>query len=86
MQNKIFKYDSMNQLQNMIIREKLENELELREFDTLNSYSTKKYSLYCKNKLVGSFEDERFDSGAIREAYQYFLGFIDCYFIAKELK
>ena len=69
MQNKIFKYDSMNQLQNMIIREKLENELELREFDTLNNYSTKKYSLYCKNKLVGSFEDETNDSGEIGRAH-----------------
>ena len=86
MQDKIFKYASMNQLQNMIIREKLENELELREFDTLNNYSTKKYSLYCKNKLVGSFEDENNDSGAIKEAYQYFLGFIDCYCISKATK
>lgn len=85
MQSNIFKYASMNDLQNLIIREKLENILELKEFDTANGYSSKKYSLYFKGLLVQSFEDENGDSGAIREAYQYFLGFIDSIITVKNL-
>ena len=79
MQNKIFKYNLMNDIQNMIIREKLENRIELKEYDTLNGFSSVKYSLYLDGRLVQSFEDELHDSGAIREAYQYFLGFIDAF-------
>ena len=84
MQDKLFKYSSMNDIQNLIIREKLESEIELKEFNTENGYSSKKYSLYCNGKLVSSFCDEKHDSGEIREAYQYFLGFIDCYLINKK--
>ena len=83
MHDKVFKYLNMNDLQNMIIREKLEDVLELKEFETSNAYSTVKYSLYYKGKLVMSFEDEVVDSSAIREAYQYFLGFIDAVFTLK---
>lgn len=81
MQTKIFKYNSMNAIQDMLIREKLENRLELKEFDALNGFSSVKYSLYLDSKLVQSFEDELHDSGAIREAYQYFLGFIDAFIL-----
>ena len=77
MQNTIFKYSSMNDIQNLIIREKLEDSITLKEFKTNNGYSTVKYSLYHNELLVSSFTDEVDDSGAIREAYQYFLGFID---------
>ena len=81
MQDKVFKYNSMNAIQNLIIREKFENRLKLVEFDTLNGFSSVKYSLYLDGKLVQSFEDENHDSGAIREAYQYFIGFIDAFII-----
>ena len=77
MQNRIFKYQSMNDLQNMIIREKLEDSITLKEFKTGNGYSTVKYSLYYNGLLISSIADEIHDSGVIREAYQYFLGFID---------
>lgn len=71
----------MNDLQNMLIREKIENRLELKELDTLNGFSSVKYSLYLDGKLVQSFEDELHDRAAIREAYQYFLGFIDSFIL-----
>lgn len=83
MQDRLFKYQSMNDIQNLIIREKLEDYITLKEFSTGNSYSNVKYSLYHNGKLVMSFEDDLHDSGAIREAYQYFLGFIDAVFLLK---
>lgn len=86
MQNKLFKYNLMNAIQNILIREKFENRLELKEFDTPNGFSSVKYSLYLDGKLVASFEDENHDSGAIREAYQYFLGFVDAFIILEKRK
>ena len=67
MQNTTFKYASMNDIQNLIIREKLEDSITLKEFKTNNGYSTVKYSLYHNGLLVSSFTDEVDDSGAIRE-------------------
>lgn len=77
MQNTIFKYQSMNSLRNMIIKNNLEDVLELKEIATNNDYSSVKYSLFHNGKLVASFEDDNNDSFAIIEAYQYFLGYID---------
>lgn len=77
MQNTIFKYQNMNSLQNMIIKNNLEDVLELKEIETNTSYSKVKYSLFHNGKLVTSFEDDNNDYFAIVEAYQYFLGYID---------
>lgn len=67
----------MNSLQNMIIKNNLEDVLELKEIDTNNAYSKVKYSLFHNGKLVASFEDDNHDKFAIIEAFQYFLGYID---------
>lgn len=69
----------MQTIQDYIDRNYLQTEFCIKETNTNNGYSTKKYSLYYKGKLIESFTDEYKNSVAINEAYQYFLGYIDSY-------
>lgn len=78
MQNTIFKINSMNDIQNYIINNKLEDTFRLRERDLIYSHGAI-YSFYKDDKLIEVFEVE--SSSKVDEpiAYQYMLGFLDSY-------
>lgn len=78
----MFKVMDINDIQNMIIRNKLEDIIRITELELVDVNNSYRYTLFFKNKIVNSFEIYE-DTCKLDEiaAYHYMLGFIDLYTI-----
>ena len=81
----MFKVMEANDIQNMIINNDLESIFRIKEIDLVYS-DGQRYSFYCNDKLVNSFEvtpvTRELDKLAM---FEYMLGFIDAYIICNRL-